>query len=279
MYKKLVALYGVPRTGTTWLGQIFDSCPEAVYRYQPLFSYRFKNRIRMEDSKEEITKFFEELYMEREDAFLNQKEQREKGLCPFFENKNQEGDILVYKEARYLYTVPFLLELFEDIKVIGIVRNPVSVLESWMNASSEYKDFWKVEEEWMFAQNKNEYRPENYYGYYKWKECLKMFLDMKIKYPDNFMLVRYEDLNENAAAKTKELFSFAGLPFVGQTEDFIINSQSRTVDNAYSVYKAKSEQRKRKRALPEEIKAKIFQDLQEFEEARLLGYGEEWRLL
>ncbi len=274
MYKKVVTLYGVPRTGTTWLGQIFDSCPETVYRYQPLFSYRFKNRIKMEDSKNEITKFLEELYLESEDSFLSQREQREKGLCPIFENKNPKGDILVYKEARYLYTVPLLLELFEDIKVIGIVRNPVAVLESWMNASSEYKDFWKVEEEWMFAQSKNEYRPENYYGYYKWKECMKMFLDMKNKYPDNFMIVRYEDLYENAVEKTKELFSFADVPFAGQTEDFIINSQSRTVDNAYSVYRAKSEKRQRKRILSEEIKAKIFQDLQEFDEAHLLGYGE-----
>ncbi len=275
MYKKLVSLYGVPRSGTTWLGQIFDSCPKVAYRFQPLFSYRFKNRIKMEDSKEEITKFFEELYLECDDAFLNQTEQRKMGLCPIFENKDQEGDILVYKEVRYLYSIPLLLKLFDDIKVIGIVRNPIHVLESWMNAPSEYKDFWKIDEEWKFAQSKNEYRPENYYGYVKWKECIKMFWDMQNEYPDNFMIVRYEDLFENSIVKTKELFSFASMPFDRQTEEFIINSQSRTVDHAYSVYRVKSEKRERKIVLSEKIRAKIYQDLQEFDEARLLGYGEE----
>lgn len=273
MYKKIVALYGVPRTGTTWLGQILDSCPEVVYRYQPLFSYRFKNRIKVEDSKEQVAKFFEELYLESEDDFLNQSEQRKKGLCPAFEEKNPEGEILVYKEVRYLYTIPFLLHLFDDIKIVGIVRNPISVMESWMNAPSEYKDTWKIEEEWRFAQSKNEYKPENYYGYYKWKEGIKLSVDMKKAYPDNFILVRYEDLYENALEKAKDLFAALEISFTSQTEHFIVSSQSKTVDNAYSVYRVKSEKRERKRYLPEEIKTKIYQDLEDFEEARMLGYG------
>ena len=38
-------LAGVARSGTSWLGQIFDSSPEVRYSFQPLFSYEFKNRV------------------------------------------------------------------------------------------------------------------------------------------------------------------------------------------------------------------------------------------
>ena len=38
-----LALFGCPRSGTSWLGQIFNSAPDVAYRYQPLFSYEFKD--------------------------------------------------------------------------------------------------------------------------------------------------------------------------------------------------------------------------------------------
>ena len=55
--KKTIALFGVPRSGTSWLGQIFDSCPDVIYKYQPLFSYAFKNRLNMQSSFDEISNF------------------------------------------------------------------------------------------------------------------------------------------------------------------------------------------------------------------------------
>lgn len=270
----VAALYGVPRSGTSWLGQILDSCPDVAYRYQPLFSYRFKNRITTEHTKEEIERFFQELYEENEDAFLNQTQQRENGLYPCFQKKSPRPSVLAYKEVRYLYTIPLLLEKFskENVKIIGIVRNPYDVLESWMNAPSEFKPEWDIFEEWDFAVRKNEYRPENYYGYYRWKEYVKMNADMQRKYPDAFLGVRYEDLEDNAQDICKKIFSFLHMPFDAQTRDFIQESQSRTNENAYSVYREKKKGRIRKRYLPEEIKEKISRDLKEFDAAAELGY-------
>ena len=42
MYNKIILITGVARSGTSWIGQIIDSSPEVVYRFQPLFSYAFK---------------------------------------------------------------------------------------------------------------------------------------------------------------------------------------------------------------------------------------------
>lgn len=225
MYEKVIALYGVPRSGTSWLGEIIDSCPDTAYRFQPLFSYRFKNRITTESSTEDLEQFFMELYDEDTDDFLNQTDQRKKGLYPLFSYKKINPSILAYKETRYLYTVPLLLQRYENIKIAGIVRNPYDVMESWMNAPLEYKPGWDIEQEWGFAASKNEYRPENYFGYYKWKEWIKLSADMKKQYPDRFMIIRYEDLLEDAQGISKKLFRFLQIPFTEQTEEFIKDSQ------------------------------------------------------
>lgn len=272
MYENVIALYGVPRTGTSWLGQIIDSCPDTVFRFQPLFSYRFKNRITTESRAEDIEQFFKELYCEDNDGFLNQADKRENGMYPVFAHKESDAAILAFKEVRYLYTIPLLLQKYGSIKIVGIVRNPYDTMESWINAPSEYKPDWDIFEEWDFAVSKNEYRPENYYGYYKWKEYIKMAADMQKKYPDKFVIVRYEDLAEDAVNVSEKLFCFLDIPFTAQTKTFIKESQSKTVDNSYSVYRDKEKERQRQFYLPEEVKVKISRDMETFEAARGMGY-------
>ena len=38
-----VAIFGCPRSGTSWLGQLFNAHETVLYRYQPLFAYEFKD--------------------------------------------------------------------------------------------------------------------------------------------------------------------------------------------------------------------------------------------
>lgn len=272
MFNKIVALYGVPRSGTSWLGQIIDSSPNVAFRYQPLFSYRFKNRILTESTKEEIDQFLYELYLEKNDPFLNQSEKREKGSYPVFLKNSDNPSILSFKECRYLYTIPILLEKYPAIKIISITRNPCDVLESWINASSEYNPEWDIKKEWQYAQSKNKFRPENYYGYYKWKEYIKLSSEMESIYPNNFIIVKYEDLRKNALSITKKLFEFCNIPFDIQTEKFIIESQNKTVSDPYSVYRGKNDVIARKYHLPQEIKDIAANDIRGFEEAKMLGY-------
>ncbi len=272
MFKKVVALYGVPRSGTSWLGQILDSCPDAVYRYQPLFSYRFKNRITTESSTDEIEQFFQELYCADEDDFLNQKEKRISGIYPVFSSKNTDPAILSYKEARFLYTIPLLIQRYTKIKIVGIIRNPYDVLESWINAPLEFDQEWDILEEWNFAAKKNEFRPENYYGYYKWKEYIKLNVEMQKMYPERFITVRYEDLYQDAINVSKNLFSFLGMPFTDQTEKFIKASQSKTVSDKYGVYRDKNQEYKRRYSLPKKVRDRISKDLTGFQEAKKMGY-------
>lgn len=35
MIPNLILLFGMPRSGTTWIGKIFDSHPDTLYRHEP----------------------------------------------------------------------------------------------------------------------------------------------------------------------------------------------------------------------------------------------------
>ena len=52
-----IAIFGAPRSGTTWLGQLFNSSPNTLYRYQPLFSYEFKDYLSESNTKQNIKQF------------------------------------------------------------------------------------------------------------------------------------------------------------------------------------------------------------------------------
>ena len=93
MYNKIVMIAGVPRSGSSWVGQAKDSSPDTAYRFQPLFSWKFKDYLNLESSKEDHIDFFNQIYHSSDD-FLLQKERREKAVYPTFKNKLAKPEIL-----------------------------------------------------------------------------------------------------------------------------------------------------------------------------------------
>jgi hypothetical protein len=235
-FQNIVSIHGAPRSGTSWLGQIFDSCPSVRYKFQPLFSYTFKDRINVRSNKEEILDFYNRLY-ECTDDFLDQRDKKENGTYPTFKFKSAEPEYLVTKMVRYHYLIPQLIEKLNNIKFVAIVRHPCGVLNSWRKAPREFLEGWDFNAEWRFAQSKNKYRPEEYYGFHKWLESTKLFLEMEENFPDTFKLIRYEDLVQNPMNVTEELFHFAGLTISEQSNEFLNESTALNKQGAYSVYK------------------------------------------
>ena len=70
-----IALHAVPRSGSTWLGEILNSNPFVKYCFQPLFSYKYKNFLSENSSTEDIIKFFN-LIKITNDEFVCQKPER-----------------------------------------------------------------------------------------------------------------------------------------------------------------------------------------------------------
>lgn len=257
---KKIAIHSVPRSGSTWLGAIFDSHPDVRYRMQPLFSYAFKDYLNENSSLERINKFFKEI-SDSEDDFLHQQEAKKNALIPVFEKSDNPGHIC-YKEVRYHYILKNLIKKDKDIKVIGIIRNPFSVINSWLKAPKEFKAElgWKVEEEWRNAPSKNQNRPEEFNGYEKWKEVAILFLELKKHFPEQFYLLEYNKLLQNPEVQVRKLFSFCDLSLAPHTMKFLDESTQSNHSDPYAVFKVKKKDNKWKDKLPSYIIKEIKSD-------------------
>jgi hypothetical protein len=240
-------LAGVARSGTSWLGQIFDSSPKVRFRFQPLFSYAFQGRVTSESSDAEINQFLGDLF-EYEDDFLLQTDKRDSGQYPVFE-KDQIQNYLVFKENRYQYLFPRFLEASEGLKMICIVRNPCAVIHSWSSNVKEFPPGADLQAEWRSGECKNQGREEEFFGFDKWKEVANLYLDLEAREPGRVRTVRYEDLVIDPQATVDSLFGFAGLPLTAQT-------------NPYSVYKSPAVKDAWREALPVNISTEIHADLE-----------------
>lgn len=259
MNKKL-AIYSVPRSGSSWFGEIINSSPFVNYCYQPLFSYAFKSQLTENSSKDDINDFFNNIRCS-DDEFIRQKIDRNLGYKPNF--KKEEEIFTVYKEVRYLNIIRNLLETDSEIKIIGIVRNPISVLNSWKNAPREFrKDLgWDFEQEWKSAKLKNEGRVEEFFGYDKWKEAALLFDDLHVEFPDRFLIVNYSDLVSNLNDTVCNVFGFLKLSVTEQTKIFLEATANKGQSGTYSVYNGKSDTSEDwKNQLPKHITEQIVSD-------------------
>lgn len=253
-----IGIHGAPRSGTTWLANIFNSSEYVAYRQQPLFSYEFKGFLDENSSSEKIESFFTGIY-ESTDDYLNQVQETKDGKVPEF--SKLDSTHLVYKEVRYHYTLDNLLQN-SDMQLLGIIRNPLSVLSSFFQAPAEFKEGWKMEEEWLRAEKKNMALPENYFGYLKWKELTEMFHNLHQKYGDRVTLITYNDLLTKTLPLVENLFKIYGLELTQQTIDFINKSKTSDDLSTYSVFRNKQRDDKWKEVIPEKIISSIYNDLE-----------------
>jgi hypothetical protein len=235
-----IGIHGVPRSGTTWLGQLINSSPNVKYKYQPLFSYELKGFLNENATNEEINDFFIKL-QNTESNFLDQIDGIQKGIIPTFQKDTISH--IVYKEVRYHHIIQNMLEQDSELKIIGIIRSPLASISSWLRSPKEFrKDLgWDEMEEWRNANKKNEQKPEEFYGFEKWKEAALLFESLQQTYPDRFYLISYNDLLSDTENEIKKLFSFSELAMNNQTIDFIKQSRSQNIVDTYSVFNSKTQ--------------------------------------
>lgn len=254
---KVISIFGVPRSGTSWLGQLFNSSPIVSYKYQPLFSYAFKNRLNSYSTRNDILQFYNDL-INSNDEFVNQT------INISGNNEIQfpkhQATHLVWKEVRYLNLIEHILKN-SDTKFIFIIRHPCAVISSWIQAPKEFNSTWKIEEEWFRAEKKNQFRAEEYYGYERWKNAYQLFIRLSEIYPERVKIVKYEKLVIDTLKEVTGLFKFAEIPLLEQTINFINESKSKNIDDPYGVFKVKDDINEWKKKLPEKIADQIIFDM------------------
>ncbi|WP_319525636.1 sulfotransferase [uncultured Desulfosarcina sp.] len=255
-----IALHGVPRSGTSWVGEIFNSSPHTIYQFQPLFSYALKDFLTPASTATEIGDFFDRLCT-AEDDFISQRIKRKQGEFPIFEKMAPTH--VVYKEVRYINILCNMMRKTDDVFFIFIIRNPLSVINSWLKAPREFRrDLgWKEREEWRYALKKNMNRPEEYNGYEKWKEAAYLFHSLHNRYPQRVRIICYSDLIADPYEVTQQAFNAVSLPFTIETEKFLFESTATDNSDPYSVYRSNASDDKWKNELDGKIRDEILTDL------------------
>lgn len=256
-----VAVHGVPRSGTSWIGEILNSSPHTIYRFQPLFSYALKDFLTNASTRQDIELFFEKL-LQVQDAFINQTQKRNIGDFPRFEKR--ESTHIIYKEVRYINILYNVMRRTENLYLFAVIRNPLSVINSWLRAPREFRrDLgWNELEEWRYAIKKNLNKPEEFNGYEKWKEAALIFRNLKAQYPDRVFIVTYHRFLAHPAEEAEKLFNAIALPLTDSTKEFIEASSNKPNLNPYSVFRSNQSDTQWKKELNPEIVEKILSDIE-----------------
>jgi hypothetical protein len=256
---KTIFLSGAARSGTSWLGQVFNSSPDVIFRFQPLFSYEFKGRVNEDSDRAEYEALFADL-MSANTPFLTQADKQASGEYPRFE-KNVSARTLVFKDNSYQSMWSPMMRRVPELLGVGLVRHPCATLNSWRNNAKEFPPGSDILKEWRFGNCKNKGN-EDYFGYYKWKEITNQYLDLSERFPERFITVRYEDLIKDPQNEVRSLFSFCSIGFSEQTEAFLKTStQEVHSDSYYGVYKNNSVVDRWRQELPAWIIEEIYDDL------------------
>jgi hypothetical protein len=230
-----IAIHSVPRSGSTWLGEILNSSPDVKYYFQPLFSYKFKDFLDESSLKEEVDRFYSMLN-DTDDVFVCQQSQREAGTLPCVKKSDLTTHV-VYKEVRYHHILENLLRVDEDIKLILLVRDPIEVMNSWINAPKEFDKNWDAEKELVTAELKNEGRKENFYGLDAWVQTTRLFEHLAKRYNKRVLLINYSILKSSPLHTVESILEFCDLELTDTTYSFLSESSEKKVSDTYSVFR------------------------------------------
>lgn len=235
MFKRVILLTGMPRSGTSWLSQIFDSSPDVCFRLSPLFSYEFKNALNEASTREQWRNMLKCAYKSNND-FMNQTYRRTCGEYPTFANKNPVPRILVIKDTRFHNLTDTMLRLLDNLQVVAIVRHPCGAIHSWLTAPREFPNSANPLEQWRSgACRKTGYG--EYWGFDDWKNVTRHHVRLESMFPNRVVIQQYEDLVRDAVSETKKLFGFCDIELGVDTEIFIQRSQREQEASEYAVFK------------------------------------------
>lgn len=259
MFKQVILLTGMPRSGTSWLSQIFDSSPSVRFRLSPLFSYEFKNELDEHSGPAAWRSLLERAYRS-ENEFMDQTYRRRAGEYPSFVEKEDHPRALVIKDTRFHNLIEPMLAHVDNLKVVAIVRHPCGAIHSWLTAPREFPPTADPFLEWRYGGCRKTGFGE-YWGFEDWKTVTAMHIELASRFPNQVLLQRYEDLTRSVEQETRRMFAFCGLAFTAQTQEFLCASQKEHMDSEYAVFKKPSTAERWRLELQPEIRDAILAEI------------------
>ena len=230
---KIFFITGRGRSGTWLLQSLLDShskicvAPEALFIKNLHPSYKGINKW----TKDTIQQFVDDLFLdakiplwwnlEKEEtlSYLNKHSRADykfaeycKLVYSLFASKKgkDENVLLGDKNPEYTLFQKDMLQIFPNSKIIHMVRDPRDNIPSYQKVSFDLNNPGALAYRW------------NYYN--------KAFLDAKKSYPNNILLIKYEDLLQQPEQTLKSICDFIDVPF----NDSILKSHSKEGKSVFS---------------------------------------------
>ena len=261
-------LYGMPRSGTTWISQIFASSPNVRLKLCPLFSYEFKNACDELSTAQDWKELFKTLY-NTESEFLDQHHLRNEGLIPEFKLKDDNPEWLVIKSNRYHHLMPYLLAKVDTIQLVYIARNPCASLSSWFNDPKEFPKSAEPLDEWRGGNCRKNAIGE-YWGFDDWVNVTQQAVELSAQYSERHSIIRYEDFLSAPEQQTMALFSQLEIPYHHQIADFIGQAQTKHNPDTHSVFRGQLDREAWRSKLDEIIITTCYSELEKTNLKRFL---------
>lgn len=268
MFKRIIVIIGMPRSGTSWLSQIIESSPEVRFKMSPLFSYAFKNAIDENSSKEEYEKVFTSAY-NTENEFMNHSLRREDGNFPIFNKQLEAPPVFAIKMTRFHNTISKMLEYFDNLKMVAIVRHPCGAIGSWLKTPSEFPKGADPMTEWRTGACRKK-GPEEFWGFEDWKKVTRIHLKLENIFSNQFKIIQYEQIVNCLEQEVDNLFRFLDLKIGGETRKFMHESQTIHKNGSYSVFKNPNVKDQWRQQLDPIIRDQIISEVENTELARFL---------
>ena len=258
------------RTGSSFLGQIFNSHPEVFYIYEPLITFQLtslRNSSLYEYSTVRLLRDIFNCRFKQQTEFLsfmshfqlNRFSSRAltSPYCKNISNTRNNRTFIHCKELDPLITslscalhghtvvkvlahrLPFLeVDRIEPLlasgsgrlKIIHLMRDPRAVIAS-MNRVG-----WSLNRSGVNTAFTN----LPLFTTLVQKLCSSMIQSLRFalsaerRLPDHYRLLRYEDLVSSRLNTSQELFDFAGIPMSDQVKKYLVNSANRSRDLEYT---------------------------------------------
>ncbi|ADK85534.1 hypothetical protein Deba_2170 [Desulfarculus baarsii DSM 2075] len=235
MFDRIIWISGMPRSGTNWLAQIMASNPMVRLKLCPLFSYEFKNAMDLDSSPAQWAEFFTKVY-QTPSEYMDQDYLRRDGLAPLFLEREPNPSVLAIKSNRFHHLSRSILEKHPGVTFVGIVRHPCATIHSWLTNPLEFPADCHPRQQWRDGACRKT-GPGEFWGFDDWKKVTAMFLDLAQRFPQRFLLVRYESIVFDAQGQIKQLFERLGLGWPAQTRRFLKESQSTHNPHKRAVHK------------------------------------------
>ncbi len=214
-----IFILGTHRTGTKTLNYFFNNYYKEVNSFHQFNSLRLIN-------------IFSNCYLANKMSENIYKNLIKRTLIKHIRKNSKDKIYIIANGFNYL-SVKFLKDIYDDIKVVHIIRDPRDFVVSYINfianrwqswVANNVIPFWNINGYEVNQYTKIEWKNLSQFEHFCWLWKFKNELIMKL-YSDNngnYFLMKLETLNNKKARKEviERLLNFVGLEYKKNCEDF-----------------------------------------------------------